>query len=66
MPLLLICWLINPDRVTAVQAVTCSHPSIIERAASGNASGRCILWAPPEDFEQQDADEDVTEDGDPL
>jgi len=32
--------------ISAVQAVTCSHPSIVERAASGNASGRCILWAP--------------------
>ncbi|KAI0054131.1 WD40 repeat-like protein [Auriscalpium vulgare] len=32
--------------ITAVQAVTCSHPSIVERAASGNGSGRCVLWAP--------------------
>ncbi|KAH8116932.1 WD40 repeat-like protein [Phellopilus nigrolimitatus] len=32
--------------ITAVQAVTCSHPSIVERAASANASGRCVLWAP--------------------
>ncbi|KAI0692398.1 WD40-repeat-containing domain protein [Cytidiella melzeri] len=32
--------------ITAVQAVTCSHPSIVERVASGNASGRCVLWAP--------------------
>ncbi|KAJ7285780.1 WD40 repeat-like protein [Mycena rebaudengoi] len=36
-------------RISAVQAVTCSHPSILERAASGNASGRCVLWAPEED-----------------
>ncbi|KAI0065378.1 WD40 repeat-like protein [Artomyces pyxidatus] len=36
----------NRALVTAVQAVTCSHPSIVERAASGNASGRCVLWAP--------------------
>lgn len=33
-------------RISAVQAVTCSHPTLVERAASGNASGRCILWAP--------------------
>lgn len=33
-------------RITAVQAVTASHPSIVERIATGNASGRCVLWAP--------------------
>ncbi|EPQ58018.1 WD40 repeat-like protein [Gloeophyllum trabeum ATCC 11539] len=37
------------QRISAVQAVTCSHPSIVERAASGNASGRCVLWALPDD-----------------
>lgn len=42
----LIAKLADKDRITAVQAVTCSHPNILERAASGNASGRCILWAP--------------------
>ncbi|EGN95971.1 hypothetical protein SERLA73DRAFT_170411 [Serpula lacrymans var. lacrymans S7.3] len=42
----LIARLSDRSRITAVQAVTCSHPSIIERAASGNASGRCVLWAP--------------------
>ncbi|KAJ4475167.1 WD40-repeat-containing domain protein [Lentinula edodes] len=36
----------DPSKITAVQAVTCSHPSIVERAATGNASGRCVLWAP--------------------
>ncbi|KAE9409689.1 WD40 repeat-like protein [Gymnopus androsaceus JB14] len=36
----------DSSKITAVQAVTCSHPSIVERAASGNASGRCVLWAP--------------------
>lgn len=41
--LVLMCFV---DRITAVQAVTCSHPNIIERAVSGNASGRCVLWAP--------------------
>lgn len=36
----------DKDRVSATQAVTCSHPSVVERAASGNGSGRCVLWAP--------------------
>ncbi|KAH6918530.1 WD40-repeat-containing domain protein [Coprinopsis sp. MPI-PUGE-AT-0042] len=36
----------DPRRISAVQAVTCSHPSIVERAVSGNGSGRCVLWAP--------------------
>ncbi|EJF66005.1 WD40 repeat-like protein [Dichomitus squalens] len=38
--------LADRSKITAVQAVTCSHPSIVERVASGNASGRCVLWAP--------------------
>ncbi|KAJ3558674.1 hypothetical protein NM688_g783 [Phlebia brevispora] len=42
----LLARLSDKNLVTAVQAVTCSHPKIVERAASGNASGRCILWAP--------------------
>jgi len=42
----LITQLSDQTMISAVQAVTCSHPSIIERAASGNASGRCVLWAP--------------------
>jgi hypothetical protein len=33
-------------RITAVQAVTASHPNIVERVATGNGSGRCVLWAP--------------------
>ncbi|KAF8314376.1 WD40-repeat-containing domain protein [Cantharellus anzutake] len=41
--------LADRSKVTAVQAVTASHPCIAERAVSGNASGRCILWGPPED-----------------
>ncbi|KAI0709427.1 WD40 repeat-like protein [Earliella scabrosa] len=40
--------LADKSKITAVQAVTCSHPSIVERVASGNASGRCVLWAPAE------------------
>ncbi|KIK57771.1 hypothetical protein GYMLUDRAFT_746592 [Collybiopsis luxurians FD-317 M1] len=39
----------DPSKITAVQAVTCSHPSIVERAATGNASGRCVLWAPADE-----------------
>lgn len=41
----------NRSKITAVQAVTASHPSIVERAFSGNASGRCVLWAPPDEPE---------------
>ncbi|KAG8718967.1 hypothetical protein FRC08_003948 [Ceratobasidium sp. 394] len=33
-------------KISAVQAVTASHPSIVARAVSGNASGRCVLWSP--------------------
>lgn len=40
----------DPRRISAVQAVTASHPNIVERVVTGNASGRCILWA-PEDLE---------------
>ncbi|KAG1832004.1 WD40-repeat-containing domain protein [Suillus variegatus] len=39
---------LKDSRLTATQAVTCSHPSIVERCATGNASGRCVLWAPPD------------------
>lgn len=45
----LLARLSDPERITAVQAVTCSHPKIVERAASGNGSGRCVLWAPSDD-----------------
>ncbi|KAI1794521.1 WD40 repeat-like protein [Ganoderma leucocontextum] len=41
--------LADRSKITAVQAVTCSHPNIVERVASGNASGRCVLWAPTDD-----------------
>ncbi|KAG7092509.1 hypothetical protein E1B28_008860 [Marasmius oreades] len=44
----LIVKLSDRTKITAVQAVTCSHPKIVERAVSGNASGRCVLWAPEE------------------
>lgn len=42
----LITRLHDRQRISAVQAVTASHPNIVERAVSGNASGRCVLWAP--------------------
>ncbi|KAF9242088.1 WD40-repeat-containing domain protein [Melanogaster broomeanus] len=42
----LIARLSDPQRITATQAVTCSHPSVVERCATGNGSGRCVLWAP--------------------
>ncbi|QRW26986.1 WD repeat-containing protein [Rhizoctonia solani] len=38
--------LANKEKISAVQAVTASHPSVVTRAVSGNASGRCVLWAP--------------------
>ncbi|KAI0035101.1 WD40 repeat-like protein [Vararia minispora EC-137] len=41
----------DKSRITAVQAVTCSHPTIVGRIASGNASGRCVLWAPGDENE---------------
>ncbi|KZT58936.1 WD40 repeat-like protein, partial [Calocera cornea HHB12733] len=44
-----IAQLYDSTKISAVQAVTCSHPSIVERAVSGNGSGRCILWAPAEE-----------------
>ncbi|KAF8610583.1 WD40 repeat-like protein [Ceratobasidium sp. AG-I] len=37
------------QKITAVQAVTASHPSIAARAVSGNGSGRCVLWSPADD-----------------
>ncbi|KDQ60939.1 hypothetical protein JAAARDRAFT_173322 [Jaapia argillacea MUCL 33604] len=45
----LLARLSDKQRITAVQAVTCSHPNVVERAASGNGSGRCVLWAPSDD-----------------
>ncbi|KAJ7632675.1 WD40 repeat-like protein [Roridomyces roridus] len=48
----LLARLSDPHRISAVQAVTCSHPSIVERVASGNASGRCVLWAPADEEEE--------------
>ncbi|KAF8447319.1 WD40-repeat-containing domain protein [Boletus edulis BED1] len=44
----LVAKLSDSVRITATQAVTCSHPSVVERCATGNASGRCVLWAPPD------------------
>lgn len=41
----LLARLADKEKISAVQAVTCSHPSIVERAAGGNASGRCVLWS---------------------
>jgi hypothetical protein len=36
------------NRISATQAVTCSHPGIVEHVASGNGTGRCAMWAPAE------------------
>ncbi|KAG9050812.1 hypothetical protein FS837_002368, partial [Tulasnella sp. UAMH 9824] len=41
--------LVDRSLVTAVQAVAGCHPSRVGRYASGNASGRCVLWAPEDD-----------------
>ncbi|KAJ7063356.1 WD40-repeat-containing domain protein, partial [Mycena amicta] len=49
----LIARLADSTKISAVQAVTCSHPTIVERAVSGNASGRCVLWAPAEEDEEE-------------
>jgi hypothetical protein len=48
-------------KVSAVQAVTASHPNVVERAVSGNASGRATLWAPM-DEEQEEAEGEQDED----
>ncbi|KAJ7046836.1 WD40-repeat-containing domain protein [Mycena alexandri] len=48
----LITRLSDRSKISAVQAVTCSHPSVLERAVSGNASGRCVLWAPLSEEEE--------------
>ncbi|KAF7323023.1 DNA damage-binding protein CMR1 [Mycena chlorophos] len=50
----LVAKLKDKTKISAVQAVTCSHPSIVERAVSGNGSGRCVLWAPREDDEDEE------------
>ncbi|KDQ11727.1 hypothetical protein BOTBODRAFT_114091, partial [Botryobasidium botryosum FD-172 SS1] len=44
--------LADPQRITAVQAVALSHPTNLARIASGNGSGRCVLWAPGDDQSQ--------------
>ncbi|UZJ57343.1 hypothetical protein CBS101457_006663 [Exobasidium rhododendri] len=36
----------NDDYVTAVPAVTCTHPRRVGRLGTGNASGKCTFWAP--------------------
>ncbi|KAG8888298.1 hypothetical protein FRB98_008044 [Tulasnella sp. 332] len=38
-------WMPSPEVITAVQAVAACHPSRVGRYATGNASGRCVLWA---------------------
>lgn len=36
----------DEDHVTAVPAVTATHPRRVGRLATGNASGKCTFWAP--------------------
>ncbi|KAG8801953.1 hypothetical protein FRC17_006521, partial [Serendipita sp. 399] len=35
----------DKEKITAVQAVTATHPAWTNRAASGNANGKCIFWS---------------------
>jgi hypothetical protein len=39
----------DADHVTAVPAVTCTHPRRVGRLATGNASGKCTFWAALDD-----------------
>lgn len=36
----------DDDYITAVPAVTCTHPRRAARLGTGNASGKCTFWAP--------------------
>lgn len=38
----------DADYVTAVPAVTCTHPRRAGRLGTGNASGKCTFWSPVE------------------
>ncbi|TFY73737.1 hypothetical protein EWM64_g10275, partial [Hericium alpestre] len=49
----LLARLADRERVSATPAVTCSHPSVVERAASGTASGKCYLWAPSDTDDEE-------------
>ncbi|KAG9057260.1 hypothetical protein FS842_008067 [Serendipita sp. 407] len=35
----------DKEKITAVQAVTATHPAWTNRAGTGNASGKCIFWS---------------------
>lgn len=37
----------DDEYITAVPAVTCTHPRRVARLATGNASGKCTFWAAP-------------------
>lgn len=45
----LLASLYDPDWVTAIPAVTAMHPLTPGRLATGNGSGKCALWAPPDE-----------------
>lgn len=38
--------LYDEEHMTAVPAVTATHPQHVGRLATGNASGKCTFWAP--------------------
>lgn len=44
----LITSLYDPSLITAVPAVTASHPRRVDRAYGGNGSGKLTAWAPAE------------------
>lgn len=44
----LVAKLQDKNKISAVQSVVTSHPRRIQRLATGNASGRCVLWGPKE------------------
>lgn len=49
---------LHDPQITTIPAVTASHPSIIERAYGGNASGKINVWGPAL---EEDADEEADE-----
>ncbi|KAL7415987.1 WD40-repeat-containing domain protein [Mrakia frigida] len=40
--------LFDPEIITAVPAVTASHPGIVNTVVGGNGSGKCQVWGKPE------------------
>ncbi|KIY72178.1 WD40 repeat-like protein [Cylindrobasidium torrendii FP15055 ss-10] len=53
----LVAKLQNKNKISAVQSVVTSHSRRIQRLATGNASGRCVLWGPKDEVEDEEAEE---------